>query len=186
MSIAASRWVQRWRVRTGYPLAVLCLWLAWRAHPTGESILLGSIVAIIGLLIRASAAGYLRKSQSLATSGPYARTRNPLYFGSAFLAAAFAIASRSWIVAILLGVYFSVFYYAVMRKEEAELRVRYNPEFDAYEQRVPLFWPRLGATGQPPGPGFSWPQYLRNREYRAAIGVTLLMAVFGAMAICQK
>jgi protein-S-isoprenylcysteine O-methyltransferase Ste14 len=176
----------RWRVRTGYPLALICLWLAWRAGPTGRSILYGSTVGLLGLLIRASAAGYLRKNDALASSGPYARTRNPLYFGSAFLAAAFAIASRSWIVALLLGVYFGVFYYAVMRKEEADLRARFGEKFDEYQRRVPLFWPRLGTMGASAGADFSWPQYLRNREYRAAVGFALLMAVFGAMAVWRK
>jgi hypothetical protein len=175
----------RWRVRTGYPLAIICLWLSWRAHPTGQSILYGSILGLIGLLIRASAAGYLHKNDRLASSGPYARTRNPLYFGSAFLAAAFAVASRSWIVAVLLGLYFSVFYYYVMRKEEDDLRARFGPAFNEYERSVPLFWPRLGSAGSG-GPSFSWPQYLRNREYRAAVGLALLMAVFGAMSFWGK
>lgn len=184
MSSPGSLFV-RWRVRTGYPLAILCLWLAWRAHPTGQSILYGSILGLVGLLIRAAAAGYLHKNDMLASTGPYARTRNPLYFGSAFLAAAFAVASRSWLVAAFLGVYFSVFYYAVMRKEEDDLRARFGPAFLEYERSVPLFWPRLGNGGAA-GPGFSWPQYLRNREYRAAIGLALLMAVFGAMAMWGK
>jgi len=182
MSAPGAFWV-RWRVRVGYPLGAICLWLAWRARPNWRSILIGGAVALVGLLIRASAAGYLRKSETLANSGPYARTRNPLYFGSAFLAAGFAIASRSWIAAALLFAYFSIFYHAVMRKEEAELSARFHSQFAAYQRRVPLFWPRLGATGAPPGPGFSWQQYLRNREYRAGIGVALLMIVLGAMAV---
>jgi hypothetical protein len=179
MKTTGSRWV-RWRVRAGYPLGAICLLLA---RPTYRSILYGSIIAFTGLIIRASAAGYLYKTEALASSGPYARTRNPLYFGSAFLAAGFSVASHSWIVALLLGAFFGVFYYAVMRKEEDELRVRYSPEFEEYQRRVPLFWPRLGSTGASKGPKFSWLQYLRNREYRAGIGVALLMAVFGALAL---
>src|SRR6185437_9079823 len=113
----------RWRVPLGYPLAVLCLWLA---HPTFVSVAAGTATAFIGLIVRASAAGHLRKSEALASTGPYARTRNPLYFGSALLAAGFAIASRSWIVALVLAVYFAVFYTIVMRREEMELRSRYG------------------------------------------------------------
>ena len=182
MSAPGSFWI-RWRVRIGYPVAAICL---WRARPDLRSILIGSAVALIGLLIRASAAGYLRKSETLANTGPYARTRNPLYFGSAFLAAGFAIASRSWIAAVLLGAFFSVFYYAVMRKEEGELSAKFTSEFADYRRQVPLFWPRLGSTGAARGAGFSWQQYLRNREYRAGIGVALLMAVFGLIAIWRR
>jgi protein-S-isoprenylcysteine O-methyltransferase Ste14 len=87
-----SFWM-RWRVRVAYPLAFV-FWVL--AAPTPRSILLGAIIAAIGLFIRGAAAGHLRKDQELATTGPYARTRNPLYLGSAFLAAGFVVAGRSW------------------------------------------------------------------------------------------
>jgi protein-S-isoprenylcysteine O-methyltransferase Ste14 len=182
MTTRGSRWV-RWRVRLGYPLAAFCLWLA---HPSWTSVALGTAIASVGLLVRAAAAGYLHKGQTLATSGPYARTRNPLYFGSAFLAAGFGAASRSWLAAVLLLAFFWATYYAVMRREEGELHSRFGQSFEEYASRVPLFWPRLGTAGQSGDAEFSFAQYLRNREYRAAIGVLLLMAVFAAMAVWRK
>ena len=48
----------------------------------------GAAVALAGILLRAASAGHLAKNQSLAVSGPYARTRNPLYLGSALAGAA--------------------------------------------------------------------------------------------------
>lgn len=163
----------RWRVRTGYFLAVV-YWLL--ATPSARSIFLGGIVALLGLLIRGAASGYLRKYESLSTTGPYALTRNPLYFGSGFLALGFAIAGDSWAAGILVMAYFGIFYYQVMRNEESDLRQRYGAVFDDYAARVPLFFPRsrrMSSTS--PGEGrargsFSWPQYLRNREYKALVG----------------
>jgi hypothetical protein len=164
----------RWRVRLGYPVALI-YWLL--ATPSPRWILIGGCIAFIGLLVRASAAGYLRKSEELATSGPYARTRNPLYFGSSLLAAGFAIAGGSWWAAGVVMVYFAVFYYVVMRNEEQELRERYGSAFEEYAARVPLFFPRpfgsSSGTGISDGPAakeFSWAQYRRNREYQAFIG----------------
>ena len=150
---------------------------------------MGGAVACAGLLIRATAAGHLRKSEALARTGPYARTRNPLYLGSAFLAAGFAVATRSWAVGALLAVYFATFYPQVMRREESELRNQYGEAFDEYARRVPLFWPALGAAaGTEPGAGrqFSMAQYLRNREYRASIGVAALLAVLAVIAALRK
>jgi len=168
------RFVTRWRVRTGYPLAILYWWLA---RPTYESILAGAIIAILGLLIRASAAGHLRKSEALTTTGPYAWTRNPLYLGSSLMAAGFAVAGNSWWSALVLIAYFCVFYPAVMRNEEAELQRRYGAAFLEYAKRVPLFFP-LPPRHAPAHSAathttahFSWPQYRRNREYQAALGV---------------
>jgi hypothetical protein len=181
MSSPGPAWA-RWRAPLGYPTAALCLWLA---HPTLRSIVAGSVIAGVGLLIRAAAAGHLRKREALARTGPYARTRNPLYLGSAFIAAGFALAGRSWVAAGLLALYFVVFYIQVMRREESELRVQYGKAFADYASNVPLFWPKLGVKSAGEG-GFSFAQYVRNREYNAAIGAALTIAVLAALAFWRK
>ncbi len=135
MTMQRKFWM-RWRVRLGYPVAAI-FWLL--ATPSPRWILLGAAFAMLGLLVRTTAAGYLRKSRELAISGPYARTRNPLYFGSALIAAGFVIAGHSWRAGTLVAVYFAVFYYAVMRNEEEELRSLYGAAFEDYAARVPLF-----------------------------------------------
>ena len=166
----------RWRVRLGYPLAVAVLWFA---RPTPCSITIGAVVGLIGLWLRAYAAGYLQKHEILTVSGPYARTRNPLYLGSAILAVGVAIATHSWVSSVLLCLYFTVFYPIVMRREEAELRERYDASFDEYARVVPLFIPRPTAA-KLPGSGvgaFSLGQYKKNREYQAAIGFLLLLVL---------
>ncbi|HEV8383771.1 MAG TPA: hypothetical protein VGQ11_02790, partial [Candidatus Acidoferrales bacterium] len=90
----AGEFAARWRVRLGYPVAFVYLLFA---RPDQISILAGSAIALAGLWVRASAAGHLRKHEQLATGGPYARTRNPLYFGSALIAAGFLLAGRFWL-----------------------------------------------------------------------------------------
>jgi len=169
----AGAFFARWRVRLGYPLAILVLWLA---RPTPKSILWAIPVGLLGLLIRAAAAGYLHKQEVLTTSGPYAYTRNPLYFGSAILAVAAAVATRSWIAAAILCAYFALFYSFVMRREEQELRAHHGAAFDDYARSVPLFFPRF-LRGPSSSGSFSFAQYKKNREYRAAIGFLLLLVV---------
>jgi len=171
MSAAELRWM-RWRARLGFPLAAVCLWFA---RPSAESILAGVVVAVAGLTVRAAAAGHLRKSETVAMSGPYARTRNPLYFGSALLAAGFAVAGRSWIVAALVAAYYLMTFPYLMRREERDLRARFGSVFDDYAKRVPLFWPRLRANDAAGAGQFSWARYAHNREYQAAIGTAALL-----------
>ncbi len=132
-----GKFLTRWRVRLGYPLAILCFVLA---RPSQLSLLIGAGLAVVGLLVRASAAGYLRKGSQLATAGPYSHTRNPLYFGSTILAAGFAAATNSWIAATAIALYILVFYPTVMRREESDLRAAYGAEYDSYAARVPLFF----------------------------------------------
>jgi len=173
MSYAAAVFA-RWRVRLGYPLAAVVLWFS---RPTPQSILLGGFVGVFGLLLRAYAAGYLHKHEVLSVTGPYAYTRNPLYLGSAVLAAGAAIAMRSWISASILLAYFTVFYSMVMRREEKELHIRHGAAFEEYAKTVPLFLPRLRPTQIAGGSAgsFSFEQYKKNRECQAAVGYLVLL-----------
>jgi protein-S-isoprenylcysteine O-methyltransferase Ste14 len=166
----------RWRVRVGYLLAIVVLLLA---HPTPKSIAIGGAVGLIGLWVRALAAGHLHKQEMLTVSGPYAHTRNPLYFGSAILTVGAAVAMNSWIAAVLLLAYFAVFYSVVMRKEEGELLFHHGAAFEEYAKAVPLFFPRLTAAklSQGVARAFSYAQYKKNREYRAAVGFLLLLVL---------
>ena len=178
----------RWRVRLGYPVALVYLLLA---SPTRHWIAIGVALAALGLLIRAIAAGHLRKDRELATAGPYARTRNPLYLGSAFLAVGFAVAGHSWWAGSLVVIYFAVFYYAVMKNEEADLHLRFGALFDSYAHEVPLFLPNFFSAGySAPGPEsenqFSWPQYKRNREYRALLGTLAGFAVVWVRMLVKR
>jgi protein-S-isoprenylcysteine O-methyltransferase Ste14 len=175
--MTAAAFFARWRVRLGYPLAVVVLLLA---RPTPKSILTGAIVGTIGLLVRASAAGHLHKQQVLTVTGPYAYTRNPLYLGSFILMIGAAVVANSWPSALILLSYFALFYSFVMRREERELYQHHGDAFQQYARTVPLFLPRLTPakfSAENPG-AFSVAQYRKNREYRAAIGFLLLLLVF--------
>ena len=181
MSVGANFWI-RWRVRVGYPVGIAAFYFA---RPRPAWLACGVSVAFLGLLVRGYAAGFLRKHKQLATSGPYAFTRNPLYFGSMLFAAGFSIASRSWISTALLAVYLAVFYPVVIRREQGELETLYGSAFLEYASRVPAFWPRL-TPATSGGERFSWAQYLKNREYEAAIGLTLAMLILSAMMFVRR
>jgi protein-S-isoprenylcysteine O-methyltransferase Ste14 len=178
--MTALDFFSRWRVRIGYFLAVVVLLLA---RPTPRSIFLGAAVGVIGLAIRAYSAGYLHKQEVLTTTGPYAYTRNPLYFGSSILAVGAAVAMHFWLAAALIFVYFAVVYTFVMRREEMELRGKHGAAFDAYAAAVPLFFPRLKPRSLSGGAGgtFSWAQYKRNHEYEAPVGFLLFLILLAVI-----
>jgi protein-S-isoprenylcysteine O-methyltransferase Ste14 len=165
----------RWRVRLGYPLAIAVLWFA---RPTPRSVMYGALVGLVGIWIRAYAAGYLHKQEVLTVAGPYAYTRNPLYLGSAILALGAGIATRSWVSLAILCTYFALFYSIVMRREENELRPRHGASFEEYVRAVPLFLPRLTPAKLPgnSADAFSFAQYKKNHEWQATVGFLLLLA----------
>jgi protein-S-isoprenylcysteine O-methyltransferase Ste14 len=173
---AAGNFFVRWRVRLGYPLAIAVLYFS---RPTPRSILVGALAGVIGLWVRAYAAGYLHKQELLTVTGPYAYTRNPLYLGSAILALGAGIATRYWISALILIIYFAVFYSVVMKREANELQLRHGASFEAYARAVPLFIPRLTAAKLPGdlAGSFSFAQYKKNHEWQAALGFLFLLFV---------
>jgi protein-S-isoprenylcysteine O-methyltransferase Ste14 len=162
---------RRVRVPLGFVFAALYLWLA---KPTLKSVLIGVALVIPGLMIRALASGHLQKNEQLATGGPYAHSRNPLYLGSLILSVGFALAARSWWIVAGIVVLFFVIYLPVIRAEEIFLRERF-PQFEEYAREVPVFFPRMSGFGKRSG-SFSWGLYWKHREYNATLGSVAVMA----------
>lgn len=162
---------RRIRVPSGFVLAALYLWLA---RPDARSIALGAVFITAGLLVRGAASGYLRKNEQLATTGPYAYTRNPLYVGSCIMAVGFAIAAKSLWIILILVVIFLLIYLPVIRAEESHLAQRF-PEFSDYARRVPRLAPRLRGVDYRGG-SFSWELYWKHREYNAILGSVAILA----------
>jgi protein-S-isoprenylcysteine O-methyltransferase Ste14 len=165
MHSAYARWAARWRVPLGFILSAAYLIFS---RPTAALWLAGGAVALMGIAIRAYAAGHLAKNQSLATSGPYACTRNPLYLGSACVGGGFALAGGSWILGLALVVLFAAVYWPVIRREEEFLRKEFVDVYERYAQSVPLLIPRFRCSAG--GATFQWKQYQKNREYEALLG----------------
>ncbi|MCU1306476.1 MAG: putative protein-S-isoprenylcysteine methyltransferase-like protein [Acidobacteriaceae bacterium] len=166
-----SRIARRIRVPLGFAFAALYLWLA---KPTWTSIGVGCLVAAPGVLLRAIAAGHVRKNAELTTTGPYAYTRNPLYLGSIIIALGFGVASESVWVAVAIIVLFLAIYLPVIKSEEVFLRGAFG-NFDEYANNVPRLFPRLRAAGGSTATSFSRQLYLKHREYNAVVGSLLMM-----------
>lgn len=188
MARRGGTWVQRWRVPLGFLCAAVFLVLA---RPRPLTLAAGGAVALVGLALRAWAAGHIRKNAELATSGPYAHTRNPLYLGSMLMGLGFTVAAAGtwWMLVLFAGLFGALFlgiYLPVMRVESATLAELFGDEFTAYAREVPLLFPRLkpyrrgGDAGQT---RFDAALYLRYREYRAALGSVLAWCVLVLKAV---
>ena len=172
---------RRVRVPLGFAFTVLYFWLA---QPTVTSILIGAGLIILGLVIRALASGQLEKNEQLATAGPYAYTRNPLYLGSLILAVGFALAARSWWIGAGIVLLFLAIYLPVIHDEEVFLRDRF-PQFEDYAREVPRLLPRLTAFGEGSG-AFSRDRYWKHREYNAALGSAAMMVALVAKLVMRR
>lgn len=170
-ALSWSRIARRIRVPLGFLFAVFYL---WRARPDWLSLALGAAVAALGVFLRALASGQITKNEQLATGGPYAYCRNPLYLGSIIIAIGFAIASRDVWVAVAIAGLFTVIYVPVILGEETFLRGKFSA-YEGYARRVPRLLPQTiwfsGLTS-----GFSRELYWQHREYNALIGAAAMLA----------
>ena len=158
------RRIARLRVSIGFVSSIFVLWLA---QPTARSLALGAVVAAIGEAIRVWAAGHLEKGREVTTSGPYAFTRHPLYLGSVLIGIGLAVASARAVVAVLVLAYLGITLTAAIRTEEAHLTEKFGVAYPAY---------RAGQAGGGVR-RFSAARAMRNREYRAILGLLFVMAV---------
>jgi protein-S-isoprenylcysteine O-methyltransferase Ste14 len=158
--------VARLRVPSGFLIVVV---FAWFSRPTPLSMAIGVPLSLLGLALRAWAAGCLAKNRQLATGGPYAYTRNPLYIGTLLVAGGLAVASCSIGLAALFTAVFLLVYLPVIQNEEQHLR-KIFPEYAAYAERVPALVPRFPPVRENSANPFRAALYLTNQEYQAGLG----------------
>jgi hypothetical protein len=168
MRLTAS--IARRRVPLGFAAGALALWLA---QPTPRSLWNGAVVAIAGELMRIWAAGHLEKGREVTTSGPYEFTRHPLYLGSSVIGVGLAIASASVIVAALVIAYLAITLSAAIATEEAHLTEKFGAAYPEYKKGS-----AVGVRRR-----FSLARALRNREYRAVIGLGAALALLAWKAL---
>jgi len=148
------------------------------ARPSPLTLAVGGLLALVGLAIRAWAAGHIVKNDRLATTGPYAHTRNPLYFGSFLIAAGFAIAAH-WSMLLLVVAFFGLVYAPTIERERAKISARFPDAYARWEQNVPAFVPRPTPWRDPmvvERERFSPALYMRHGEWKAALGFILALA----------
>ena len=178
-----SEVAKKLRLPLGFALGLA--YLIWApAVATGLTLIVGGVVALAGIVVRAWASGHISKNERLATTGPYAHTRNPLYFGSFLIGAGFAIAAH-WALLLVVIAFWALVYAPTMQRERANISERFPDAYDRYSANVPAFVPRVTPwrrTGPDEG-GFSAALYMKHGEWKA--GITFIL-VIGWLALRMK
>jgi protein-S-isoprenylcysteine O-methyltransferase Ste14 len=159
-----TQMLARRRVPLGFVAAAAAAALA---RPTVQSWVSGLAVALVGEALRVWAAGHLEKGREVTRSGPYRFMRHPLYAGSTVLALGIVVASRSIVVSAIATIYMVATITAAIRTEEAFLRQTFGSTYDEYR----------AARGVTMHRRFSFARVMRNREYRAVLGLIIGFAL---------
>jgi hypothetical protein len=158
------------------------------ARPTASALMAGAVLAVLGLLLRGWSAGTIRKDEALATTGPYAHLRHPLYVGSFLIGIGLGIAGGHWLWPLLVSAYFAALYRRTVVEEGERLTTLFGERYLTYAASVPAVVPRLRPrrggekASSPSSGGFTWRRYLRNREWEALLGVAAALALLATKA----
>ncbi len=173
----------RHRDHVPIPVAIGSLIALWYWHPDVAegrpwlAIVLGVVAAALifaGEAVRIWAVGHSGtttrakslKAPALATGGPYAVVRNPIYVGNFLLGLGFVMLTRVTWVVIAYVVFFAIQYSLIVSIEEEFLEGKFGDDYRAYKKSVRRFLPnlaRLGKSGTP-GEEFRW-RALRGEKW---------------------
>ena len=111
----------------------------------------GCTCAVIGALGRAWASLFIsgKKDQTLIHVGPYANSRNPLYFFSFIGSLGVGLGSETITIPTVIVILFVIYYKLVIKDEEKRLEELFGEEYRSYKAKTPCFFPKFnGATSK--------------------------------------
>jgi protein-S-isoprenylcysteine O-methyltransferase Ste14 len=113
----------------GRPIAALYYW--------------GVGAAVLGIAVRLWASGHVKKDKVLATTGPYAYVRHPLYVGNHLITVGFCLASGLW-WSLFVWIALAFFYYPQTIAHEDALLARLFPgQWEDWARETRALLPRL-------------------------------------------
>ena len=136
---------------TPVPIALVIIYLS---DPSTLYFIYGMPLILIGELIRINAVSYAGGvtrtmnvgAPSLCTSGPYSRTRNPLYLGNMIIYLGIVLVAGGKHVFTLEGIvflYFTFQYMMIISLEEETLKKLFGDEYISYMENVPRLFPKV-------------------------------------------
>lgn len=155
-----KKYFERYRAFIGIISLLIVLYFA---KPNAKSIAIGFIFIMLGTFFRAWASGFINKNNELATNGPYALSRNPLYFGNFILGVGIAIASNQVFCYIIFAVYYFLFFPALMIMENKRMRDKFGKKYENWSKGLNSFFPGIKKIKSG---GFNISYYMNNKEYK--------------------
>ncbi len=157
-------------------LVIVVLSQPWRAPALFWP---GAVLAGLGIAVRLWASGHVKKDKELATGGPYALVRHPLYLGNHLLFIGFCLASGLWWSALVWLAVTLLYYPPAIRHEDAKLKSLFGEAWQAWRALTPAIVPRLRRPAAPLAGRWSLAQSLKanGEPMIAAVLVALLWVV---------
>ena len=162
-------------------LPIVAAFLLTRGPVEPARFVAAAALILLGAALRAWCTLYNRFAQgerkTLATDGPYAWSRNPLYLGNVLVLSGCAlVAGPLWLLPLTWAWAFAV-YEQVIRHEERRLLAKYGEAYEQYRGRVGRWLSRArpGDSG-PRAAGLGWALAVQSRSL-------LILLLFAAKSL---
>jgi protein-S-isoprenylcysteine O-methyltransferase Ste14 len=149
------------------------------------------ILVIAGVILRAWAAGYAGnhtrtsniEAGKLATNGPYAFVRNPIYLGSIVLGIGMVGIIGDWRLSPLCAATFTALYFVIIPAEEEFLHREYPLEYKIYCRNVRRLLPRFRPWPGAERTSFAWQPALG--EWQTVVILASILAFLYGVAFLR-
>ncbi len=138
------------RQGVGLLLVAVC---AHFAEPDSGTVTAGLVIALLGQVFRIYAAGFIFKNKQLASNGPYALVRHPLYLGNFLILIGFTLAAANLYVLGVVILFFLIWYPAAIAYEDGKLERIFEDEWREWSKNIRAIipgrfrWADLKADG---------------------------------------
>ncbi|MFK7838106.1 MAG: isoprenylcysteine carboxylmethyltransferase family protein [Sulfitobacter sp.] len=127
-----------WLVKSNLPGLVV---------PSSPARILGAVIAAAGVALMLWAIASFRHHQTsvvphqtpqrLITTGPFARSRNPIYLGDILVLCGAVLWWGAWAALVLIPLFGVILQRRFIAPEEARMKQSFGAEFDAYAEKTP-------------------------------------------------
>lgn len=122
---------------------LLSILFAVIAQPIPWLLYVATVLVLAGIVVRLWASGFIIKNKVLATNGPYAFVRHPLYVGNILVLLAFAAASGFWWTLLIVVAFLFFYYPTAIEYEDRKLSTKFESSWHVYAKQTPALLPRL-------------------------------------------
>ncbi len=151
---------------------LLAVWFAAVAQPIPWLLYSVTPILLLGVGIRMWASGFIIKNHALATNGPYAFVRHPLYVGNILIVIAFAAASGLWWTILVAVLFIAFFYPTAIEYEDRKLCKLFGTAWREFAAQTPALVPNFRRPRSESGGG-RW-----SLEKSLSGNLELLVSVF--------
>jgi protein-S-isoprenylcysteine O-methyltransferase Ste14 len=154
----------------------------------------GLCLVLAGLGVRVFAAGFAGRhtrsskieGSKLATSGPYAHVRNPIYLGSVILGFGMVLLIGDRRLLVPCALTFLALYFGLIPAEEEFLGRKFQQEYETYCRHVPRLLPQLKAWAPSGVAKTRFDRRAAYGEWRLSLILAAILGVFRIIATLKR